>query len=94
MAATTPDAVARVTGDCVQYDRVAMARRRAPRCDTLIASAALVMLLAGWLMNFIDPKDLAARLDDSLTAPLRYLGYRHAEHRPDGRLEFAETYGQ
>ena len=32
---------------------------RAGRGDTLIASAVLILLLAGWIMNFIGPRQLA-----------------------------------
>ncbi len=31
----------------------------AKRGDTLIASVVLVLLLAGWLMNFVGPKELS-----------------------------------
>jgi hypothetical protein len=32
---------------------------RTKRGDTLIASLVLVFLLAGWLMNFVGPKELS-----------------------------------
>ena len=32
---------------------------RTKRGDTLIASVVLVLLLAGWLMNFVGPKELS-----------------------------------
>jgi hypothetical protein len=35
-----------------------LATRRAKRGDTLIASVVLVLLLAGWLMNFVGPRQL------------------------------------
>jgi predicted Co/Zn/Cd cation transporter (cation efflux family) len=35
----------------------------AKRSDTLIASAVLVALIAGWVMNFVSVKQLALGLD-------------------------------
>jgi hypothetical protein len=43
-----------------------LASRRAERCDTLIASALLVALLAGWIMNFVSVKQLAGGLEGFL----------------------------
>jgi hypothetical protein len=50
-----------------------LASRRAERCDTLIASALLVALIAGWIMNFVSVKQLEGGLDSFLahTSSLR-----------------------
>ena len=42
--------------------------RRIQRRDRLIASAVLVLLIAGWAANFVDTKQLALRLNDLLVA--------------------------
>jgi hypothetical protein len=40
--------------------RTALYPRRPKRCDTLIASAVLVALIAGWVMNFVSVKQLSS----------------------------------
>ncbi|KAB2910580.1 MAG: hypothetical protein F9K29_24645 [Hyphomicrobiaceae bacterium] len=42
--------------------------RRIQRRDRLIASAVLVLLIAGWAANFVDARQLASRLNDLLAA--------------------------
>lgn len=39
-----------------------LAVHRPKRCDTLIASALLVLLLAGWVMNFVSIKQMSMGL--------------------------------
>ena len=39
-----------------------LARPRAERRDTIIASAVLVLLIAGWTLNFVSLKQLTAEL--------------------------------
>ena len=34
------------------------------RCDTLIASAVLALLIAGWVLNFVSVKQLSIGLGD------------------------------
>jgi hypothetical protein len=36
-----------------------LASRQPKRCDTLIASALLVLLIAGWVMNFVSIRQLS-----------------------------------
>jgi hypothetical protein len=38
------------------------ASRQAKRCDTLIASALLAVLIAGWVMNFVSVRQLSLGL--------------------------------
>jgi hypothetical protein len=42
------------------------------RCDRLIASALLVALIAGWIMDFVGARQLAQRLDSLIAATLRW----------------------
>jgi hypothetical protein len=39
-----------------------LASRQPKRCDTLIASALLVLLIAGWAMNFVSVRQLSLGL--------------------------------
>jgi hypothetical protein len=48
--------------------------RRAARCDTLIASTVLVLLLAGWLVRLGDTRNIPWGLGDYITSGLS----RHA----------------
>jgi hypothetical protein len=41
---------------------VSIASRQPKRCDTLIASALLVLLIAGWVMNFVSVRQLSLGL--------------------------------
>jgi hypothetical protein len=50
-----------------------VASRQPKRCDTLIASALLVLLIAGWVMNFVSVRQLSLGLG-SLIA---HTGARH-----------------
>ncbi len=43
-----------------------LASHRPKRCDTLIASAVLVALIAGWVMNFVSIKQLPLGLGSLL----------------------------
>lgn len=47
------------------------AQRSSRRCDTLIASAVLVLLVAGWIMNFVDPKQAAWRFNELIASYAR-----------------------
>ena len=47
---------------------------RANRGDTLIASVVLVLLLAGWIMNFVGPRQLS----EGVGTFLAYSFLRHA----------------
>jgi hypothetical protein len=38
------------------------------RCDTFIASAVLVALIVGWILNFVNAKEVALRLDSLIGA--------------------------
>jgi hypothetical protein len=38
------------------------ASRQPKRCDTLIATAVLALLVAGWVMNFVSVRQLSAGL--------------------------------
>jgi hypothetical protein len=42
------------------------ASRRVQRCDALIASTVLVFLLAGWVMNFVDAKQVTLSVSSFL----------------------------
>ena len=44
-----------------------LASRQPKRCDTLIASALLVLLIAGWVMNFDSVRQLSLGLGSLLT---------------------------
>ena len=44
-----------------------LAARRPKRCDTLIASALLVVLIAGWVMNFVSIRQLSLGLGSLLS---------------------------
>ena len=44
-----------------------LASRQPKRCDTLIASALLVLLIAGWVMNFVSVKQLSLGLGSLIT---------------------------
>ena len=49
-----------------------LASRRAKRCDTLIASALLAVLIAGWVMNFVSVRQLSLGLGSLIAhAPQR-----------------------
>jgi hypothetical protein len=50
---------------------VHLASQRARRGDTLIASAVLLALIAGWILNFISAKDVALRFDSLIVAAAR-----------------------
>jgi hypothetical protein len=39
-----------------------LASRQPKRCDTLIASTLLVLLIAGWVMNFVSVRQLSLGL--------------------------------
>jgi hypothetical protein len=39
-----------------------IASRQPKRCDTLIASAVLALLIAGWVMNFVSVRQLSVGL--------------------------------
>lgn len=43
-----------------------LAMPRAGRCDTLIASVVLVLLIAGWALNFVSVKQLTLGLGNYL----------------------------
>jgi hypothetical protein len=45
---------------------------RPRRCDTLIASAVLVALIAGWIFNFFNVREVALRLDSLIGATARW----------------------
>jgi len=49
-----------------------LASCRAKRGDTLIASAVLVALLAGWVLNFVTVKQVTLRLDSLVAATSRW----------------------
>ena len=51
-----------------------LASRQPKRCDTLIASTLLVLLLAGWALNFVSVKQLTLGLGSYLVHTLA----RHA----------------
>jgi hypothetical protein len=56
--------------------RIAMPSRklsvsRTPRCDVLVASAVLVALIAGWVLNFVSAKPMAVHLDSMVGASTR-----------------------
>ncbi len=40
-----------------------LASRQPKRCDTLIASAVLAVLIAGWVMNFVSVRQLSLGLN-------------------------------
>jgi hypothetical protein len=42
------------------------------RSDGLIASALLVALIAGWIMDFVGARQLAQRLDSLIAATVRW----------------------
>jgi uncharacterized membrane protein YGL010W len=46
--------------------------RAARRCDALIASTILVALIAGWIVDFVGPKQFALRLDSLLAATVHW----------------------
>ena len=48
------------------------ASRAARRCDALIASALLVALIAGWLMDFVGARQLALHLDSLIAATVHW----------------------
>ena len=48
------------------------ASRAARRCDALIASALLVALIAGWIMDFVGARQLAQRLDSLIAATVHW----------------------
>jgi hypothetical protein len=69
MVAAMHDVIAHATAGCVQVDHAMLARRHAlcgaGRRDTMIASMSLLMLLAGWVVDFADLKYIAwRRIDD------------------------------
>jgi hypothetical protein len=45
---------------------------RAKRGDTLIASAVLAALIAGWVLNFVTVKQVTLRLDSLVAATARW----------------------
>ena len=45
--------------------------RRAKRGDTLVASAVLVVLIAGWILNFVSVTTVTLHLDSLLAAATR-----------------------
>jgi hypothetical protein len=49
-----------------------LASCRAKRCDTLIASAVLAALIAGWVLNFVTVKQVTLRLDSLVAATSRW----------------------
>jgi hypothetical protein len=51
---------------------VVLPPRRTGRCDTLIASALLVALIAGWVLNFVSVKQVTLRLDSLVAATTRW----------------------
>jgi hypothetical protein len=68
MVAAMHDVIAHATAGCVQVDHAMLARRHAlrgaGRRDTMIASMPLLMLLAGWVVDFADHKFIAWRRND------------------------------
>lgn len=51
--------------------RSQLASCRAKRGDTLIASAVLVALIAGWVLNFVTVKQVTWRLDSLVAVAAR-----------------------
>ena len=49
-----------------------LSSRRSERYDTLIASALLVALIAGWVFNFVSLKQVTIRLDSLVPATTRW----------------------
>jgi hypothetical protein len=45
---------------------------QAKRSDTLIASMLLVLLIAGWILNFVSIKQVSLRLDSLVAATSRW----------------------
>ena len=48
------------------------ASRAAQRCDALIASAVLVALIAGWIMDLVGARQLALHLDSLIAATVHW----------------------
>jgi hypothetical protein len=64
------DAVARARTGFDQSDLMSAARalRRVERRDRLIASMLAMLLIAGWALNFVEPRQLALHLNGLLHA--------------------------
>jgi len=50
----------------------AHAAHRAQRLDTLIACALALVLIAGWILNFVSVRQLTLRLDSLVAASTRW----------------------